>query len=74
MNQYLKSYQIVLHTVGPVFVGSGRKIGKKEYLFLNQKQVGIPDIQSLYGELARRKKAAAFEEYLLGTGNMELSF
>lgn len=73
MNQYLKSYQIVMHTVGPVFVGSGNEIGKKEYVFLNQKQVGIPDIQSLYGELARRKKAAAFEEYLLGAGNMELT-
>ncbi len=59
MKQYLKSYCVVLRTVGPVFVGSGREIGKKEYVFLNRGLVGIPDIQRLYGELAKRKKEAA---------------
>ena len=29
MNQYLKCYQVVMRTVGPVFIGSGREIGKK---------------------------------------------
>ena len=73
MKQYLKSYRVVLRTVGPVFVGSGREIGKKEYVFLNRGLVGIPDIQRLYGELARRKKEADFEDYLLGNGNMDLT-
>ncbi|MCM1183524.1 MAG: type III-A CRISPR-associated RAMP protein Csm5 [Roseburia sp.] len=72
-NQYLKSYQVVLRTVGPVFVGSGREIGKKEYVFLNRRQVGIPDIQGLYGYMARRRKQAAFEEYLLGSDRMGLA-
>lgn len=72
MNQYLKSYQVVMRTVGPVFIGSGREIGKKEYMFLNRKLVGIPDIQRLYAELKKRKREGAFEEYLLGTGYMSL--
>lgn len=74
MNQYLKSYQVTLRTVGPVFVGSGREIGKKEYVFLNQGKVGIPDIQKLYGELARRRLAADFEKYLLGNGREDLTY
>ena len=73
MNQYLKSYQISMLTVGPVFIGSGKEIGKKEYIFLNKKQIGIPDMQKLYAELTRQRKQAAFEDYLLGTANIGLS-
>lgn len=73
MNQYLKSYQVVMRTVGPVFIGSGKKILEKEYVLLNCRQIGIPDIQNLYRELKRRKKDAAFEEYLLGKGNISLT-
>lgn len=74
MNQYLKCYQVVLRTLSPVFVGSGKEIGKKEYVFLNQRKVGIPDIQGLYGELCRLGKESAFEDYLLGRQNMDLTF
>ncbi len=73
MNQYLKSYHAVLHTVGPVFIGSGKEIGKKEYLFLNGRQAGILDIQKFYQEMSSRKKAAELEAYLLGNGNYDLN-
>lgn len=74
MGQYQKSYQVTMHTVGPVFVGSGKEIIKKEYIFMNgRKAVGIPDIQRLYMALMKSKKAAAFEEYLLGKGSMSLT-
>lgn len=74
MRQYLKSYQVVMHTVGPVFVGNGKEIKKKEYVFLdNREAVGIPDIQRLYVELKKQKRDMVFEEYLLGKGNMDLT-
>lgn len=74
MEKYLKTYQVVMQTVGPLFIGSGKEINKKEYLFLNgKKQVGIPDIQKLYYELSKRRKAEAFEEYLLSKGNLSLT-
>lgn len=73
MNQYLKSYRVVMHTIGPVFIGSGREIGKKEYFVLNSGQVVIPDMQLLYAELKKRNKAEAFEEYLLRKGNFSLT-
>lgn len=73
MEQYLKSYQVIMHTVGPVFVGSGRNIGKKEYLFLSRSQAAIPDIGLLYAELKKRKKGDEFEKYLLGKENISLT-
>lgn len=73
MKQYLKSYRIVMHTIGPVFIGNGKEIGKKEYVFLNNKQVGIPDMQGLYQELSRRRKEMYFEDYLLGNNKMGLT-
>ncbi|MCM1047126.1 MAG: type III-A CRISPR-associated RAMP protein Csm5 [Clostridiales bacterium] len=73
MNQYLKSYRVVMNTIGPVFIGSGKEIGKKEYFILNNKQAGIPDMQLLYAALKQRNKAEAFEEYLLGKGNISLT-
>lgn len=73
MNQYLKSYRVIMRTVGPVFIGSGREIGKKEYLFINRRQAGIPDIHLLYAELKKRKKEEAFEEYMLGKGKESLT-
>lgn len=73
MSNYLKSYQIVMHTIGPVFVGSGREIGKKEYVFKNRRQIGITDIQLLYRDLKMRNKEEAFEEYMLGGRNWGLT-
>lgn len=73
MNQYLKCYQVVMRTLGPVFVGSGNEIGKKEYVFLNQKKIGVLDIQGVYGELCRIGKGNAFEDYLLGNNGMDLT-
>lgn len=73
MNQYLKCYRVVMRTLAPVFIGSGREIWKEEYIFLNRGKVGILDIDKLYGELCRLGKADAFEEYLLGRMNIDLT-
>ena len=32
MSSFLQHYKLVLHTEGPVFVGSGKELNKKEYL------------------------------------------
>lgn len=36
MGQKLKTYQIQLTVKGPVFIGDGNQIQKKEYVFLNR--------------------------------------
>lgn len=73
MNQYLKNYHVVLHAAGPVFIGNGREIGKKEYLFLNEREAGIVDIQKFYQEMSARKKSAELETYLLGNNSYDLN-
>lgn len=40
MEQKLKTYQIHLKVNGPVFVGDGNEIQKKEYMFLNRNTIG----------------------------------
>lgn len=80
MNTYLKTYHAVLHTVSPVFVGSGHDLTKKEYIFLrDKKKVLIPNIESLYMGLQQKKLASQFTSYLLmnpkdesGIGRMDL--
>lgn len=65
MNRSLVSYRVEMKAVGPVFIGSGKEISKKEYVFLNNKKAAILDIQKLYSGLKKRGKSGAFEEYLL---------
>ncbi len=67
MNEYLKQYQVVIKTIGPVFIGSGREIGKKEYIFLADDKVGITDMNVLYQMLSKKGKSEAFERYLLSS-------
>lgn len=33
MKDYLKTYQMVLKTVSPVHIGTGKTLSKKEYIF-----------------------------------------
>ena len=55
MADYLKSYEMTLHTVGPVFVGSGRTFNKKEYIYLRDKgKVLIPNESLFFQELQKR--------------------
>ena len=48
MGQKLKTYQIHLKVNGPVFVGDGNEIQKKEYMFLNRNTIGVVDAVKLY--------------------------
>lgn len=73
MNDYLKQYNVVLRTVGPVFIGSGREISKKEYLFQGREKVAVPDMWKLYNLIKKKGKAKAFEEFMLADGRQDLT-
>lgn len=65
---------MVLHTIGPVFVGTGKNLNKKEYIFLrNRGKVFIPDTNLLYQGLQKRGLGQKFTEYILADANSELS-
>jgi CRISPR-associated protein Csm5 len=67
MEGYLKSYDIRLETLGPVHIGSGNKIGKKEYI-LDKKSntVYVPDMYKLYEGLRSMKLTKSFEDFIVG--------
>ena len=49
---YLKHYEMELIILSPVYIGSGEKIGKKEYIFLPlKKRVLVPDLGEQTGSI-----------------------
>lgn len=65
MKNYLKSYRIHLKVVGPVFIGSGKELSKKEYIFYKNNQIAVIDIAKLYVELKKIHKVDSFEAFML---------
>lgn len=67
MKSHIKTYQIVLETLGPVFIGSGMSLGKKETIFdLVEKKVYVPNMHIMYQWLLKRKLGKSYEEFMLG--------
>lgn len=62
----MKRYEVTLKTLGPVHVGDGQKIGKKEYVYdPKAKKYYIPDMPKLFGELTGFGLLDSYENYLL---------
>lgn len=65
MKQALKTYQLEIHVRGPVFIGDGLEIKKKEYLFLNRSTVGIVDMNKLYKLAKQKRLTKELERFLI---------
>ena len=66
---FLKRYKIVVESLAPVFIGSGERISKKEYVFHKyHKKVLIPDLFKLYKGLEELNLIKEYEKYLLYDG------
>mgnify|MGYP000942755984 CR=1 FL=1 len=64
---YLEQYTLQLHTLSPLFIGSGESLTKKEYLFIPQKRLIIfPEPHKLFNLLERKKLLNAYEDFILG--------
>lgn len=68
MKKNLEVYRAQLTVLGPVFIGSGNELSKKEYLFLNgRKTVGIIDIQAFYRMVSQKGLRNRFEMFMMDT-------
>jgi len=65
MKNVLEKYELKLTVRGPVFVGDGKEIDKKEYIFLSNGKVGVVDFAKLYGLAKSKGKDRALEKYML---------
>lgn len=59
-------YKVILKTKGPVHIGSGLKLSKKEYIHdrINRKII-VPSFEKMYMDIRKRKLEAKFQEYIL---------
>ena len=45
MQQYMSTYKVTLETKGPLYIGSGKQLGKKEYIHNRQKkEIVVPNL------------------------------
>ena len=66
MGNKLRHYTIELYAEGPVFVGDGKKIGKKEYIFLPRAQkVHVPDLEKMCVFFLKHGLMRSYETYLM---------
>ena len=66
MTEYLKHYRMELVAVGPVHIGSGKKLLKKEYIFRWRKgTVLIPDETALYRGIRKYQLEDEFTDFLM---------
>lgn len=75
MKDYLKVYKATLHTLSPVFVGSGKEINKKEYrLSFSDQKIIVYDPGKLYMALKKYGKAGLYEDFLLNDPQSSLNY
>ena len=73
MKEYLKVYRATLHTISPVFVGSGKEISKKEYcLSYSDQRIIVYDPGKLFLALKKLGKADSYEDFLLNDPRSDL--
>lgn len=66
MEHKLQHYTLTLTVEGPVHIGGGKSIGKKEYIYNSQKnRVHIPNLPKMLEFFSKNKLSSSFENYLL---------
>ena len=73
MKEFLQKHKIILHTLGPVFVGDGKELVKREYVLnKRERKVTVIDQAKFFRYLMRSKKLESYERYILGkSGSMQ---
>ncbi len=66
MRDFLERYKIILETIGPVFIGSGKSLRKNEYAIDKQsKKAWFFDEIKLYEYFSQKKMLDKYEQYLI---------
>lgn len=66
MKSVLKVYDVVLTVHGPMFIGSGQDIKKKEYIYdKRRRKIMIPKLEKMYSDLCKMGKQREYERYML---------
>lgn len=67
MKDVLKVYHVKLIADGPVFIGNGKEIGKKEYTFdKEKKQIGVMEQSKLFLLLKEKGLLSEYSKFMMG--------
>ncbi len=72
MERKLQTYTLTLTATGPVFVGSGKEITKKEYIRLKDGTVLILDIEKFYAYIEKKHLEKEYLDFMLKNDRMPL--
>lgn len=74
MRSHLKEYSIKIKTLGPLHIGSGEALIKKNYAHMKKEQrIYLPDQRRMFQEIAQRKLTKEYAEYLNENNRLDLS-
>ena len=66
MNDYLKHYKLTLTAQAPVFIGNGKSVSKKEYIFSKvEKKIYVPNQIKMFQFMVETHRTNEFQLYLL---------
>lgn len=66
MGETLKHYQVKITALSPIFIGDGRSIGKKEYIYLPlEKKIIVPDMEKMYSVFRKKRQDQAYMDYMV---------
>ncbi len=73
MNNFLKRYEVTITTKAPVYIGSGKQISKKEYIYDRREQkVYYPIIHKMVYEFKRCNLIDKYENFILSDNRLYL--
>lgn len=73
MRDFFKHYEMKITVLSPIHIGSGEKIGKKEYIYLPWDNMAvIPDVRLLLTEMQKRHIEQQYTDYILKNNRDEL--
>lgn len=66
MKDYLKNYKMQIKTLSPIYIGSGVKLGTKEYIYMPwNHEVIIPDMQIMFLAIQKKGLISEFTDFMM---------
>ena len=73
MKKSIEVFQAEVTAIGPVFIGSGEQITKKEYfLDFSRRKIVIPEPAKFYTKICSMNKRMSYEKFIMESGRETL--
>ena len=69
MEEFLKHYRMRIEALSPIYIGSGVKLGTKEYIYMPwNHEVIIPDMQKMFLAVQKKGVIKEFTDFMMNAG------